>query len=211
MNERILSMNEKSEIAEKENTNDKESGTEISKKGLPKIAYFAIGCLGLLVISGIILSFVSKILFSTILKNVVQKGIESRTGIKVETDKDSSNISLTDPKTGAKINIGNTAIPADFPKDFPIYPNAKPNGNLSTGGSNQEKGIWLLLSTDDDVKKVTDFYSSNLKNNGWEISNTLTVGDTVTWNCSKNGLSGNMAISKGQDNKTAVMITLSQK
>jgi hypothetical protein len=183
----------------------------VKSKGLPTIAKVGIGCFIALVILGVILNVVFRILFSRIGVGLLQKGIESKTGMKIDVNENGGQLSIKDTKTGAGFNVGTSAdIPADFPNDFPIYPGAAPKGSLSGSNKGDTKGFWVMLTTGDDVKKVEDYYTGNLPKQGWKVGQTLSMGGTVTMQVSKGGLGGAVIISRsGNDPETGINISLS--
>ena len=67
---------------------------------------------------------------------------------------------------------GNVTLPANFPEDVPLYPDAVPFSAMETGG-----GTTLLsLDTDKPAPKVYEFYKEKLPASGWKIDNELNVG-----------------------------------
>jgi len=188
-----------------------EQNTENAKqtKGLPIIAKVAIGCVIILAIIGIIMTLAGKLLVSKFGGNLIKKGIENQTGIKVDTEKES--LSFTDKKTGSTINVGGEQkLPDNFPQDFPIYEGAKVTGSLTGNDKlNESTGIWVVMNTPDDISKVKAFYENNLSGKGWSVNNTMTVNDTVTWTVSRGNLSGNVMLTADKnENKTVITISL---
>jgi hypothetical protein len=186
------------------------SNSQPKAKGakLPLPAVIAIGCVGLLVVSGIIMSIVTKVFLSKIGSTIVQKGIENRTGLKVDTSKGKEGLSITDQKTGAKVNLGAQEIPQDFPKDFPIYPGSKPTGSLS-GGNKKEQGFWMMLTTSDDYSKVEAYYTNALQKSGWSTEETIRIGNSVTWKVGKDAYEGSVMVSQEKaDKETGILIIL---
>jgi len=187
------------------------TSTTSKSKPLPVGIKIAIGCVGVLVVIGILLGVAGQLLFSKIGLNFMKKGIESKTGISMDTA--GKNMTIKDDKTGAVINIGTEGkIPADFPKDFPIYPGAKVEGNISGAENKAGKGFWLILSTTDDAAKVTAFYESNFSKSGWTVGSTMNIGTSATWEVSKGDIAGSLIV--GSDDKTkgtSIVITLAPK
>jgi hypothetical protein len=179
-------------------------------KKMPVIAIVGIGCLGILLLLGIGLTVAGKVLLSKIGTNLIKQGVESKTGIKIDTNNKSGSMSFTDSKTGETVNIGEQKIPDSFPKDFPIYPGAKSTGSLS--GNNQKaqsQGFWIILSTPDSLNQVISFYSSNLAKNGWVIDNTTTLNEMNIYTVKKGTLSGGVTVNRGKDEKqTTITISL---
>lgn len=180
-------------------------------KPLPVGIKIAIGCVGILIILGILMGVAGNILFSKIGLNFMKKGIEQKTGISMDTA--GKSLTLKDSKTGAEVNFGGEAkIPAGFPKDFPLYPGATVEGNVSGVENQAGKGFWLILGTKDDAAKVTAFYTANLPKNGWTVSSTMNLGPSSTWEITKGDTSGSVIV--GSDEKTkgaSIVVSLSPK
>jgi hypothetical protein len=184
-----------------------------TKKGLPTIAIVGIGCVGVLVLAGIIMTIAGKVIFSKFGAGLLQKGIETKTGVKMDLTGGKEGISFTDSKTGEKVSIGEQKIPDNFPKDFPIYPGSKPTGTMS--GSNSQKdsiGFWVVFSTDDSIDKVKAFYDKEFKAKGWAVDNTMTIDKSATWGISKGTLAGTAVAGVGDNEKgTAITVMLGSK
>ncbi|MFZ2025378.1 MAG: hypothetical protein WAV51_03790 [Microgenomates group bacterium] len=180
-------------------------------KPLPVGIKIAIGCVGILVVIGILIGVAGQVIFSKIGLNFMKKGIEQKTGISMDTE--GKSMKIKDDKTGAEINFGTEGkIPADFPKDFPIYPGVKVEGNISGAENNAGKGFWLILSTTDEAAKVTAYYEANLPKNGWEIGSTMNIGTSATWEISKGDMAGGLIVGEDEEKKGAsIVITLAPK
>lgn len=68
------------------------------------------------------------------------------------------------------------AIPSNLPRSLPIYPNATPALGMSGNVDNSQRSAMQLLSNDT-PDRVVSFYSDELRNNGWEITETQDLGD----------------------------------
>lgn len=182
------------------------------KKSTNPLVFVGIGCLVLLVITGIAGSIVMKFFAKAIGTNVVEKAIESKTGVKTDiSDLEDGKMTFTDSKTGAKINIGKGDVPNDFPKEFPLYPGYTVTSSLSGAQSGKNNGYWLTLSTPDAVKKVADYYTSQLNKNGWTIDSTFTADDTTTQTVSLGAWKGSLSITKdSSEGETQIIIILGQ-
>ena len=199
-------------MAKKTGSKKTEAASTLSKsKPLPTGLKIVIGCVGILVIIGILIGVTGQVIFSKMGVNFMKKGIEKKTGISMDTA--GKNMTIKDDTTGAEINIGTEGkIPADFPKDFPIYPGVKVEGNISGAENKAGKGFWLILSTTDGAAKVTAFYETNLAKNGWEIGSTMNIGTSATWEISKGDMSGGLIVGEDEEKTGAsIVITLSPK
>lgn len=194
-----------------------EEKTKEMKKGFPILAGVGIGCLVILVLAGISFAVAGKFITSKFGQNMVgqgiKKGIEMQTGVNVETD-ESGIVSFTDTKTGSEVVVGGGKIPDDFPKDFPLYPGAKPVGTAS-GTEGGGKGFWLLLETNDNVASAVTYYGENLKAKGWTIDETMTFGDSSTYTVMKGNLNGTIVIAPNTEadkkGMTTILVTLAPK
>ncbi|OGG02516.1 hypothetical protein A2Z33_01825 [Candidatus Gottesmanbacteria bacterium RBG_16_52_11] len=178
-------------------------------KKLPTIAWVGIGCVVLLVLAGIVMTFFGSLFATGIGGALLKKGIESKTGVKVDSDKGS--MTFTDKETGQTVNVGaDQKLPDNFPKDFPIYPGVKFTGSMSGNNQKQDsKGFWVVMSTGDSVDQVKEFYDAQLETSGWEVANTMTAGSLVSWTVKKGTLEGAVSVTRGeQDSETAITVTL---
>ena len=72
-------------------------------------------------------------------------------------------------------------IPESFPSDFPLYP-----GSRLESARNVERGAvsWasetIILSSDDGVSEVVEFYERELPERGWAVMARTAVDDQVT-------------------------------
>jgi len=175
----------------------------VKKSKLPFPVVFGIGCLVIVVLSlvafGIAFAVAGKLVFSPFGENFLKNTIEKTTGIKVENGKNGE-------KT---VELGEGKIPVNFPKDFPLYPGALPEGTAIGSEQTTGKGFWLLLGSSDSLTKVTSYYDEQLEAKGWTIEETNILGDGSTYKVKKEKLAGNIIISWNQkDSKTTILITL---
>ena len=60
-------------------------------------------------------------------------------------------------------------MPADFPKDIPVYPNATLQAAVTHDGAPTEQGAYLAWSTKDEIPAVRHFYTEKLDAEGWHV------------------------------------------
>lgn len=182
------------------------------KKSTNPLVFVGVGCLVLLVLVGIGSTVVMKFFAKKIGSGIVEKVIESKTGVKTNIqDLEKGKMTFTDSKTGAKVDIGANEVPDTFPKDFPIYSGAKVTSSLSGAQAGKSNGFWLTLSTPDASDKVVSFYKTELAKNGWTIDSTFTANDTTTQTISKGTWKGSLSIAKSSsDAETQIVIILGQ-
>lgn len=174
--------------------------------------FVGIGCLVLLVLLGIGVTVAMKFFAKTIGSSMVEKAIESKTGVKTNiSDLEKGKMTFTDSKTGAKVNIGSGEVPDTFPKEFPLYPGYKVTSSMSGAASGKNNGFWLTLSTSDASDKVTDFYKTELAKNGWTIDSTFTANDMTTQAISKGTWKGSLSMGKtSSETETQIVIILGE-
>lgn len=182
-------------------------------KGLPLIAKVAIGCFGFLILLSILMTLVLNVLFSKVTSlapNLIKQGIEAKTGMKIDGDATTGEgMTITDSKTGGKISVGNQEIPADFPKDFPIYPGAKATGSLSGMNKEVDKGYYIIMTTPDELANLKTFYDTNLKKNGWIVESSMTLGEMYTYTVKKGTYTGSVSVTRGdKDKESSIIISL---
>src|SRR5258708_5032452 len=180
----------------------KEKSSSIFKK------FKNIGCGCLLIL--IVFAIIGAIFGGIIIRKLISGAIQQKTGVQVNVDNiNQGKLTYTDPKTGAKLNIGENKIPDDFPKDFPVYPGSSVTSSLSGNQNGQGNGFWLTLSTNDTADKVMAFYQENLKTNGWTTQTTTGAGIGTNWAVSKGTLTGYLTIDRPQNqNATSILIVL---
>jgi hypothetical protein len=158
---------------------------------------------------GIAFTVAGKLITSSSGQGALKKIIEEKTGFLFENGKNGEKFSITNKKTGESMEIGEGAIPVNFPKDFPLYPGATPKGTAVGSDQSAGKGFWLLLESGDSMSKVVSYYDEQLTAKGWTIEEQNTVGDGSTYAVKKEKLVGNIIISTDKKvAKTTILITL---
>jgi len=109
-------------------------------------------------------------------KTVAEKIIEKQTGgkVKIGTGKNSGSVEIKG-KDGT-VRIGENKVPADFPKDVPIYKGAQVKGSMSST-ANGKKTFIVTLTTDDALKDAADYYKKELTSGGWTEKSAMTGGE----------------------------------
>lgn len=199
-------------LEETKKTKEPEKLQSTKKKGLPTIIKVGLGCIIVLVVLGVVLSILGGFILKKLGSTFLSKSIEQKTGIQSNlSDIEKGKVSFTDPKTGAKLDVGSGTIPEGFPKDFPVYPGAKILSSLTGNQSGQGNGFWLTLSTSDSVDQVKSYYETNLKANGWTFEPTIGASSGVSWTVTKDKLNGYLTIDKSSGtNQTAILIVLGE-
>jgi len=76
-------------------------------------------------------------------------------------------------ETGLEAEIGeHVKVPADFPKDVPLYPGARATATMAAAG----EGTLVTFDIEDAPEKVYDFYQEKLASDGWQIASSASMG-----------------------------------
>lgn len=84
------------------------------------------------------------------------------------------------------LQVGNAALPSDWPKDVPTYPGASVTTSYS-GTSGGKSGAAVVLKTSDSVAKVGDWYKAQLAANGWTVNGSYQAGGVTIIGAEKGG------------------------
>lgn len=92
--------------------------------------------------------------------------------VDVDISKGTMNLKTNDGQTTVATGE-NVAIPADFPKDIPIYAGATTQMAVKDAVSN---GHTVQLQTSADVDAVTEYYKKEAGSQGWSEDTVMTQG-----------------------------------
>lgn len=191
---------------------EKKEEKSTAKKSTNPLVFVGIGCLVLLVLLGIGSTIVMKFFANKIGTGIVEKAIESKTGVKTNIqDLEKGKMTFTDSKTGAKVDIGSNSVPDTFPKDFPLYPGAKVTSSLSGAQAGKSNGFWLTMTTPDTSEQVIAFYKTELEKNGWSVDSVFNANGMNTQGISKGTWKGSLSMGRSSsDSETQIVIILGE-
>ena len=109
-----------------------------------------------------------------------------------DAEKGQVNIKTDDGET-IEMSYGKETIPANLPKDVPLY---EPSQIKMTQVVDDNRSV-ISLTTSDDLSKVAAFYKKELAQQGWTIKNEITRGT--------------MFIIQGEKGKRILNLTVNQK
>jgi hypothetical protein len=96
-------------------------------------------------------------------------------------------------------------LPADFPRDIPVYPGATPQMAIAR----PREGMVLNLRSQDSRQEVYEFYASELASEGWEIGTEMDLGGQRMLTAVKGERRALLTIA-GDGNDTVVTIALTE-
>ncbi len=135
----------------------------------------------LLAVGGLVAKKLSEQASKMVGTKLAEKMIETAAGGKADVDiKDDG---LTVRTNEGSFSVG-TELPADFPKDIPLYPGAKVTYS-GTNSSDNGGGVGATFSTADDYTQVAAFYTRELPANGWTVDSTQNIAGTTVMSAKK--------------------------
>jgi len=98
-------------------------------------------------------------------------------GGDVEVDGD--RVTFETDEGQATIAGGEGVLVDEFPKDFPLYDDAKVDTSTFFGSPDGRNQVYVLLSSDDSVNDVYDWYKRKLPSGGWTLTDDvkMSTGD----------------------------------
>lgn len=108
---------------------------------------------------------------------------------------------VTNAATNAMPTGTTGSLPADFPKDIPVY-----TGATVIAGATGAMGKGASFSTADAADKVAEFYKAELPKQGWADVKSMAAGPATTVTASKDKRMLAVALTKGADGKTMISV-----
>lgn len=108
-------------------------------------------------------------------------------------------------KDGEEVQVSGggsgVALPKEFPQDVAIYPKA----TVFASTKDKKGAMSVILKIAGSAAQVATFYEEQLKKGGWEIENTMNMGDITMLQCAKEGRKLAVSVNKGPQE---TMVTL---
>jgi len=109
------------------------------------------------------------------------------------------------PKTlNPTVTAETGGLPANFPKDVPIYPGAKVVAGATSGA---DAGV--TFETSDPPEKVMNLYKEELPRNGWKEIKPVSVAGLYTVGATKDGRTLGITITALGSSKTNITVGVS--
>ena len=133
-------------------------------------------------------------------ENMAENAIEKETGgnADVDIEKDKVDIKTEDGSMQAGEDV---SLPADFPKDVYVF-----EGKIKTViQSNETAGFSVSIETDKAVESIKSIYEEKLKADGWKITGSMVIGDSITVVGEKDNRTVSIMAGKGEKENTIVI------
>lgn len=95
---------------------------------------------------------------------------------------------------------GHEATDEAFP--LPMYPAAQPSGSVGSQGDANDNSKFLMLTSQDAVSKIGDFYEAEMKKEGWNIVSLNTLPSMINISAEKDNLEGSVMVTGDGENTT---------
>jgi len=92
-----------------------------------------------------------------------------------------------------------------IPDDFPVYQNSNLLNIWSV--ENESGAVSAVWESNDSVREVVDYYSNQLKKNGWEITSSIFTEESSIISFEKDGSNGFLGITE-ENNSTVISATI---
>jgi hypothetical protein len=101
-------------------------------------------------------------------------------------------------------------LPADFPRDVPLYPGATPQGAFAS----PEDGLVVNLRSQDSIDEAYEFYALELEAEDWEIRGEVTLGGRRMLTAVKGARQAMITLAvegEGEGEETVIVIVLTEE
>lgn len=108
-----------------------------------------------------------------------------------------------------KVEYVENKLSNEFPKDFPVYPNS----TIASSWRSQDEdtiGVSAIFETHDVYKDVVTYYSKNLPQHGWTVTDEIGKDNGYIASFKKDGSEGFIGITQSADIIT-LSVTISRK
>jgi hypothetical protein len=83
------------------------------------------------------------------------------------------------------VTMGSQKLPDDWPSDAPVYPGATIQYTATANAPAGGPGSMVILMTTDSVEKVSEYYTAQIKAQGWNVEGTMKAQGTVIMGAKK--------------------------
>lgn len=185
---------------EKEKETEKKTEEETKPKSNKLVLLLAIlGAIMVVAVLG------GRFVYQRAKESVLGTFLSKTTGGVIDVDKEGEKVTIKSEEAEFSFEEGGE-LPENFPKDFPIYPEAKLTSSWTASGEETE-GLSLVWETNDSIDKVAAYYREKLTESGWKSSFTSEVEDSMTLVFEKDDTNGFIGITT-EDSKTVISLTL---
>lgn len=137
-------------------------------------------------------------------EKATEAAVDHITGGKVDLNSKDGSLTFKDNETGNTVAWGaDVKLPDDFPKELPVYPNAKIVA-AAVDRSDANNASTYVLSVTDAPKVAVAWYETELKKAGWTVKTTMTMESLESRVFAKGEAQINVMSTPGDEGKTIV-------
>lgn len=176
-----------------------EEPTVKKKSNTPKIVMVVI--IGLLIIY-VAATRLLGIAGQKVAEKAIEEAIEQEGGPVTDVDISGNGEKIVIETEEGTFTAGKQELPDNFPSDLPVY-----SGAAIASTASGPEGLAVTLTTQDSAKEVSTFYKNELADNGWEITQTVTLENATVYGFQKGSIEGTVAITESEEG-TSITISL---
>jgi len=137
-------------------------------------------------------------------EKIAEKVIAAQTGEKADIDVDEESMRIKTKDGEMSITSGKSAkVPDNFPKDIPMY-----KGSVLDMAMEVPTGYSLSFTTKDDMSKVSEWYLSEMIDQGWAKEAFMDMGKQTMMVFKKGERGVNLVISPDNDQTRIALTTV---
>lgn len=137
---------------------------------------------------------------------IVEKAIENATGGKVKVDGNGNDVTV---KTEQGTWSTSDKLPAGFPTDVPVYPNAKVQGSVASAGQDGS-GNYVGLQTTDALADVIAWYKKEIVAKGWTVTTDAMVNGSLMMSATKDSRALSATVT-GEDGTVTIALVVARQ
>lgn len=118
-------------------------------------------------------------------EKMMEKSIEDSTGGEAEVDTDADGSMRIETEEGTFNMGGGTELPADWPADAAVFPEAQIQYTATVNPATGEPGAVVMLLTEESMEDVLAYYSDQLPADGWAMQGTMQGGGVAILSATK--------------------------
>ena len=140
-------------------------------------------------------------------EDAMEQQIEEETGGDANVDIDGDAVRIeTDDGT---FETGSASLPENWPEDVSVYPEGKVTYSAVMNPSTGDSGMAFVITTNDSVEDVTDYYKDQLPADGWTMEAAMEAGTMVVLGGSKGERKVSLMIT-GSEDQTSVTVSVQE-
>ena len=132
---------------------------------------------------------------------------DEKEDVTVVGDENQGQVKIKTKDGESTISYNKNRLPDNFPRDIPVY---SPAQVQMTQIMENGKNVMASLNTEDEPKKIIQFYKKAFRQAGWEVKAEMNMGTTSLIQGEKGAKELNITVSRDQE-KTVIALVMSEK